>query len=252
MLGLRAQDSVTVCNGGDECCDGITCGLGEGDCDSHEDCVGHLRCGDDNCDGPGFDSTDDCCEEDPAFPPPSPEKDFKMCETRWRFEQNIVQAAAALGCGFAKDEERKISLNECSQTSCSSKLIGESFTCNNQNKEETCTELENLHLDVQYRINTECLEILRGGKKGKKEKTCYWCWSDWSLGNKRSNAIKYLQKGRTFCTYKNGHTDNCHTCCEKMNFKDTIKFTATQCNNICAQTCNYWDNEAGDCKQKDG
>ena len=24
---------------------------------------GHLRCGNDNCDGPGFDSTDDCCWE---------------------------------------------------------------------------------------------------------------------------------------------------------------------------------------------
>ena len=30
-----------------------------------------------------------------------------MCETRRRFEQNIVHAAAALGCDFAKNVERK-------------------------------------------------------------------------------------------------------------------------------------------------
>ena len=52
-------------------------------------------------------------------------------------------------------------MEQCSQTSCSSKLIGESFTCNNQNKEETCTELENLHIDVQDRINTQCKKLLR-------------------------------------------------------------------------------------------
>ena len=33
--------------------------------------------------------------------------DSKMCETRRRFEQNIVHAAAALGCEFAKGVERK-------------------------------------------------------------------------------------------------------------------------------------------------
>jgi len=50
------------CTGGDTCCTPISkCGAGEGDCDSDSDCQPGLVCGIDNCSGPGFDSTDDCC-----------------------------------------------------------------------------------------------------------------------------------------------------------------------------------------------
>jgi len=161
MLGLRAQDSVTVCNGGDECCDGITCGLGEGDCDSHENCVGHLRCGNDNCDGPGFDSTDDCCWEDPEFPRPTPKEDLEKCEIAEDLEKKIAQAAAAQGCDLPKGRPQSLSLNECAQVSCSADLIGKSFTCNNQDKDKTCKELLSL-LDamVQKRTN-QCSKLLR-------------------------------------------------------------------------------------------
>merc|ERR1719430_253048 len=50
------------CTGGDDCCTPTSpCGPGEGDCDADADCRGNLRCGNDNCRGTGFDSTDDCC-----------------------------------------------------------------------------------------------------------------------------------------------------------------------------------------------
>ena len=42
------------------------CNIGEGDCDFDNQCLGDLKCGennnfDDNCIGEGFDATDDCC-----------------------------------------------------------------------------------------------------------------------------------------------------------------------------------------------
>ena len=38
------------------------CGIGEGDCDTHNQCAGDLECGIDNC-GPDFPSNYDCCKE---------------------------------------------------------------------------------------------------------------------------------------------------------------------------------------------
>ena len=35
--------------------------MGQGDCDSNADCSPGLVCGNDNCVGSGFDTTDDCC-----------------------------------------------------------------------------------------------------------------------------------------------------------------------------------------------
>ena len=53
---------ILDCDGGDSCCTFQNlCDIGEGDCDSDFDCMGELVCGFDNCDGPNFDSTDDCC-----------------------------------------------------------------------------------------------------------------------------------------------------------------------------------------------
>ena len=55
------------CIGGDDCCTTTNpCNVGEGDCDSDIQCLGDLKCGennnfDDNCVGEGFDATDDCC-----------------------------------------------------------------------------------------------------------------------------------------------------------------------------------------------
>ena len=37
--------------------------LGEGDCDSKEDCQGNLVCGKDNCEREWFDEDDDCCAD---------------------------------------------------------------------------------------------------------------------------------------------------------------------------------------------
>jgi len=52
------------CDGGDSCCSGGgQCSLGEGDCDDDRECSSGLVCGTDNCQGAGFDSTDDCCRQ---------------------------------------------------------------------------------------------------------------------------------------------------------------------------------------------
>ena len=51
---------------GSECCSqGIIgyCHEGEGDCDTHEECMGNLMCGDNNCVGPTFSSHHDCCRQ---------------------------------------------------------------------------------------------------------------------------------------------------------------------------------------------
>ena len=44
-----------------ECCTAVyPCELGEGDCDSNDECIGHLKCGTDNC-GDTYASDADCC-----------------------------------------------------------------------------------------------------------------------------------------------------------------------------------------------
>ena len=64
---LRSENAKKSCNGRDDCCTAeAPCRRGEGDCDpdnDHEQCLGNLKCGVDNCEkGPPFDGTDDCCE----------------------------------------------------------------------------------------------------------------------------------------------------------------------------------------------
>jgi len=66
ILGAQYQ-LAAGCHGGDSCCSADRpCHVGQGDCDTHDQCSGDLTCGIDNCDRksfPGFDATDDCCEE---------------------------------------------------------------------------------------------------------------------------------------------------------------------------------------------
>ena len=52
------------CKGDDDCCgrNGDLCGKGEGDCDKDKHCKHGLVCGFNNCEGNGFDPTDDCCD----------------------------------------------------------------------------------------------------------------------------------------------------------------------------------------------
>ena len=58
VLDSNNQD----CDGGDSCCTFQNqCDIGKGDCDTDLQCMGELVCGTDNCNGPSFDSTDDCC-----------------------------------------------------------------------------------------------------------------------------------------------------------------------------------------------
>jgi hypothetical protein len=59
---IQAQAPVK-CDGGDNCCGSgnYKCLEGEGDCDHDSQCASGLFCGRNNCQGPNFDATDDCC-----------------------------------------------------------------------------------------------------------------------------------------------------------------------------------------------
>ena len=58
----------SYCYGDDSCCLDGQCGENQGDCDSNSECAketesnNRLVCGENNCVGSGYDSTDDCCE----------------------------------------------------------------------------------------------------------------------------------------------------------------------------------------------
>lgn len=180
MLVVNAQDLATPCKGNDDCCDGILCGINEGDCDSHENCAGHLRCGVDNCIGPDFDSTDDCCWEDPLFPSvPDVSTDGRTCSTVQNHINIIGQAAVSHGCQLPKTwkgQGASISMNQCAQISCSAKLIGESFTCNNNAKPQTCNELTTL-LDALVKMES----LLCPPKKSMLRGSCVdWANINWA------------------------------------------------------------------------
>jgi len=72
LYGLPAQGQA-LCQGGDSCCDNKVggCGVNEGDCDNNDQCSGNLQCGNNNCIGEGFDSTDDCCYGSDPVPAPT-------------------------------------------------------------------------------------------------------------------------------------------------------------------------------------
>ena len=56
------EENGADCTGGDSCCSPTNpCSEGAGDCDSDSDCFGDLRCGSNNCQGEGFEESDDCC-----------------------------------------------------------------------------------------------------------------------------------------------------------------------------------------------
>ena len=64
VLFIMQAVLILACNGGDSCCTpNNRCYIGHGDCDSDNDCKGSLTCGVDNCYGPLFDETDDCCTD---------------------------------------------------------------------------------------------------------------------------------------------------------------------------------------------
>jgi len=59
------RERFSRCLGENNCCTSSRpCGIGDGDCDRDSHCRPGLRCGKNNCRGPGFDATDDCCEPD--------------------------------------------------------------------------------------------------------------------------------------------------------------------------------------------
>jgi len=58
-------EEPTGCQSSDgcSCSPQLPCGLGEGDCDSKEDCQGNLVCGKDNCEAEWFNEDTDCCAD---------------------------------------------------------------------------------------------------------------------------------------------------------------------------------------------
>ena len=60
-IGNPECNSATWSRYDGSCCTAQNpCGIGEGDCDRNDQCLGYLVCGKDNC-GSGFPSAADCC-----------------------------------------------------------------------------------------------------------------------------------------------------------------------------------------------
>ena len=59
--------NIGRCNGGmflelEDCCNNLSpCDIGEGDCDTDDDCLGSLVCGKQNCGSGFFWNSTDCC-----------------------------------------------------------------------------------------------------------------------------------------------------------------------------------------------
>jgi len=238
VLLLTAQDLVTLCEGEDDCCDGILCGMNEGDCDSHEDCAGHLRCGVDNCEGDSFDSTDDCCWEDPLFLPTSTTIGFGKCQNLRGFEIRIRQAAVTQGCVLPKKSLDSISMEDCSRISCSAELLGKSFTCDNQNKEQICEELTTLLDAMETILATQCTStMLRQGGECTNAEVTATCANFAYLNTYRLFAIENV--GGTYygkcvsnhCTGTNDCPDDYLTqCCNACNGMSSPSFTCKYVN----------------------
>jgi len=143
---LLFQHASAVCNGGDSCCDGIKCGLGEGDCDSDTSCEGSLKCGTDNCFGENFDESDDCCYDPLPSPTttqkPNPVTDTVIdCKAMEDAQLIIRNTRIASGCDIGNPT---ISLNTCSQISCLEDIAKKSGACARESEKMDCQSLEKM------------------------------------------------------------------------------------------------------------
>jgi len=98
--GSADAEPEPPCSGGDSCCDSRIggCLAGEGDCDMDSHCAGDLVCGVDNCNGIGFDSTDDCCKTKIV---PTGDDDITVtlsCNKMKNVHHEIIRAQLAYGC----------------------------------------------------------------------------------------------------------------------------------------------------------
>ena len=127
--------------------------------------------------------------------------------------------------------------------SCSAEAIKKSFTCNDQNKEETCIELSNLHLDVQDRINTQCKQMLRGTQHQQ------WCSDQIRRGTVGYCAVANRDTSET---YQIGYMTQgeCIDCCKYwcehyicQNGVYGLSYKGT-CEASCGTLCDYGSSTA--------
>ena len=124
----------------------ISSQAGEGDCDNDDHCSGSLKCGKDNCVGPNFDRTDDCCY-DPVptttttttttTKPPTPLS--IDCKAMGDAEKIIRNTRIAYGCDLGNIN---ISLNTCLQISCLEDIQKKSSACARGDDKMNCDSLE--------------------------------------------------------------------------------------------------------------
>jgi len=182
VFSVMGQDFSEPCYGGDSCCDSRPggCPEGEGDCDMDSHCAGELVCGEDNCNGSGFDSTDDCCEKPTKNPiEPADGSDIPItlsCNQMKKAHIEIIRAQVAYGCSSCSEtgepakcdrEVLKKFLN-CSndESLCLVNSIASTASCNvTEDKPDTiCKALHQLHSYVLYTRQVFCaITGFRGG-----------------------------------------------------------------------------------------
>jgi len=186
---LLLSPARAECNGGDSCCDGIECGVGEGDCDSDTNCKGRLKCGINNCVGESFDETDDCCfdplpnttNQKPYNPTTTNQKPNPGtaidCKAMEDAQLIIRNTRIAFGCGIGNPT---ISLNTCSQISCLEGIIKEIGACAREAEKMDCQSLE--------RVSTAILTVTERYCGGDVINTCMCGMKGPSLSDLRIKA----------------------------------------------------------------
>jgi len=170
------------CYGDDSCCDSRPdgCPEGEGDCDMDSHCAGELVCGEDNCNGSGFDSTDDCCKN--ATKPIVDGSDITVtisCNQMKRAHNEIIRAQVAHGCSSCSntgepsncDREVLKDFLACPKEDslCLLNSFAKRASCNvTEDKPDTiCNALHQLISYVLYTRQTFC-------EKGGLREGCGW------------------------------------------------------------------------------
>jgi len=190
VFPVMGQDYSEPCYGGDSCCDSRPdgCPEGEGDCDMDSHCAGELVCGEDNCNGSGFDSTDDCCmnvTKNPIKPDGSDIQITISCNQMKKAHIEIIRAQVAYGCsscsetGEPSDCDRTVlrDLLTCPKDDslCLVNSIANTASCNaTEDKPDTiCNALHQLHSYVLYTRQTFCeITGFKGGCSWWTALTC--------------------------------------------------------------------------------
>jgi len=209
VFPVMGQDYSEPCYGGDSCCDSRPdgCPEGEGDCDMDSHCAGELVCGEDNCNGSGFDSTDDCCKTK-IVPTEDDITVILSCDKLKNVHHEIIRAQLAYSCsscsniGQPSDCDRTVlrDLLTCPKDDslCLVNSIANTASCNaTEDKPDTiCIALHQLHSYVLYTRQTFC--EFTGLRSGCSFWTILGCTAAVIAGGLACTASGVLTAGTAF------------------------------------------------------